>query len=128
MEALPGNCHEVRAKTGLAKTTVWRWLTELHADGACHITGWHRTENGGPYTATYSPGPGVDVKCKIKPYSDAVKSRRHMKKAKADGRWMDRQARERAMYWADRALKVRDPMIEAFFGPAKRPTPTLETA
>lgn len=123
----PGDFHYVMSKTGLGKTTVWRWLTDLHECGDIHITSWKRTDGGGPFVATYTAGAGADARCKIKPYSEKQKQRRHQLKAKADGRWEERAARERARYWADRALTHRDPMIAAFFGPARRPA-TLEAA
>lgn len=120
LAALPGDLHDVGRTTGLAKTTVWRWLTDLHRKREIHIVKWHRADGGGPYVPTYSPGPGVDAKCNLTALSQAQKSRRHRAKAEKDGRWEDRKARARALYWADRALKHRDPMIEALFGPARR--------
>jgi hypothetical protein len=77
---------------------------------------------------TYTAGAGVDAPCKLKPLSEAQKSRRYRKKARKDETWDLRNARIRARAWADRALTHRDPMIEALFGPAKRPAATLETA
>lgn len=127
LAALPGDQNQVREATGLGKTTVWRWLKSLHEAGESHITGWARAPGGGPFLATYAAGAGVDVVCKIKPLSEKAKQRRHQKKAKADGRWDERAARERAKYWAKRALTHRDPMIAALFGPA-RPAAKLEAA
>lgn len=122
VKAKPGNLDALVLKSGLAKTTVWRWITAMHehpdpGQREVHVVKWEFPEQGGRPVGTFAAGPGEDVPCEIKPMSVAQRSKRHMKKAKKDGRWADRLARQRAVHWADRALKVRDPMIEALFGP-----------
>ncbi|MFZ3286573.1 MAG: hypothetical protein WA191_06955 [Telluria sp.] len=116
LAALPGDFRRVMAETGIGRTTAWRWLNDLHQSGECHIQAWARVDSGGPFRPSYSPGPGEDAICMIKPYSQAQKSRRHMKRAKKSGEWEDRKARQRAIYWADRALANRDPLVAALFG------------
>lgn len=121
----PGNLPQLQKRTGLAKTTVWRWVKELHDNDEVHITGWTRVREGGPFKATYSIGKGDDLPCSILPYSEAQKSRRFQKK-KREEKAEFRAARDRAAKAADLAAQRRDPMIEALFGP-KRPA-KLEAA
>lgn len=119
----PGNLPQLEARTKLGKTTVWRWVTDMHEAGEVHITLWTRTRDGGPFKATYSAGPGVDAPCNIKPYSEAQKSKRFYKKVK-EKRDELRHVRAAALANADRMSKTRDPIIEALFGPARRSTTT----
>lgn len=115
MAALPGTAKSIETSTGRGKTTVWRWLKDIHDAGECHIVKWSRCELGGPFVAHYVAGPGVDAVCRLRPFTEAQKSARYRRKARADGSWLDRLARVRSRYWANRP-KRRDPMIEAFFG------------
>lgn len=114
----PGNQGQVETRTKLAKTTVWRWVTELHAAGEIHIVGWRRTKGGGPFMTTYKAGAGKDKPCPIVPYTEAEKSKRYHDRKREERAELG-QARAQALAWADRALQVRDPMIEAMFGPAR---------
>ncbi len=114
LAAMPGTSTELMDKTGLSRTTVWRWSNDLHAAGECHISAWTRVEGGGPFMPTYSPGPGKDVRCFLKAYTEMQKSRRFRARARRDGRWEDIQARQRAKYWADKAQP--DPLVALFFG------------
>lgn len=123
----PGNQDQVKRRTNLSKTTVWRLVTALHAEGAIRIVGWRRTKGGGPFMATYKAGAGVDKPCPIVPYTEAEKSRRYHARQREERAELA-QARGLALAWADRATQVRDPMIEAMFGPARRQTLTLEPA
>ncbi len=118
LAALPGNCNHVAEVTGFGRTTIWRWLTDLHTNGEAHVDSWSRSDSGGPFIPCYTPGSGVDAICKIKPMSEAQKARRHRKKAKRDGSWEDRLAKQRAKYWANKAKTRRDPLVAALFGMA----------
>ena len=115
LAALPGNLNTITASTGLGRTTVWRWLKDIHQAGESHITSWSRTEGGGPFLPTYTAGPGADAKCKLKPLTQAQKTARHMAKAKRDGRWEFRAAAQRARWAADRANYKKDPLMAALF-------------
>lgn len=111
--ALPATRPEIEAKTGVSKNSVWRWVQELHAAGECHIGAWRRPARG-KYMPVYVAGPGKDKPCPFKPLTEAQKSKRHRRKARADGRWDERLAKMRARYWADRAQP--DPLVAALFG------------
>ena len=119
--ALPGTPPEIMATTGLARTTVWRWLKDLLEAGECHITPeWQRTPGGGPFVPSYAAGPGVNAKCKLKPFTDSQIAKRYRAKARKDGRWEDRNAKVRARWAADHARFTKDPLLAALF----RPQPT----
>lgn len=117
---LPGTPTAVLRKTGLGRTTIWRHITALHEQGECFISGWQRCEYGGPATPIYSPGPGKDKPCTLKPLTEAQKSRRYRRKARKNGTWEDRLKQQRARHHATKPAR-RDPIIEALFGRVKAP-------
>lgn len=119
LEAMPGTRREIEEKTGLSKTTVFRWVKELHACGWCFISTWRRPDRG-PWMPRYSAGPGKDAACKLKYLTEAEKSLRFRKKARANGSWEDRLAQVRMRYWQRKAATRRDPIVSALFGPARR--------
>jgi DNA invertase Pin-like site-specific DNA recombinase len=114
-DALPGSHAEIIKQTGLGRTTVWRWLKQMHQERCIHIARWHRTPGGGPFIPTYAKGPGKDAPCRLKPLTEAQKSARFRAAARKDGRWDDRNARVRARAAADRADFRRDPLLSALF-------------
>lgn len=114
--ALPGSHIDIMSKTGIGRTTAWRWLKALHAEGACHIKSWKRTPNGGPFVPVYVVGPGEDARCRLKPFSEKEKSARYRTRARADGSWEDLLACRRARAAADRASFMRDPLMAGLFG------------
>ena len=116
LAAMPGTEAEIKEKTGLGRTTIWRWINDIRAAGECHITSWQRTD--GAIAARYTAGPGTD-RSPIKPLTLAEKSRRYRAKARKSGAWSHNLAQMRAVYWADRAKTQRDPLVAALFG---RPT------
>lgn len=117
LAALPGDFRQIMTATGIGRTTVWRWLADLHSAGECHIVRWDRVDGGGPFRPSYAPGAGKDAPCKIKPYSQKEKSLRHRRRAKKSGEWEDRNKRQRARYWADRAIKQpQNPFSALFIG------------
>lgn len=115
LAAMPGTRGEIEARTGISKVCVWTWVKALHEAGECHISGWNRVERG-PFTPTYSPGPGKDKPCTLKPYTPAQIAKRFVRRAKEDGSWDVRKARERAKYRADKAAANGDPLVQALFG------------
>lgn len=115
-DALPGSVVDVSIRTGISRSSVFRWLRDLHAAGEVHVGDWRRGVNGGVVARVYHAGPGTDVRCRIKRYTEAEKSKRYRKRALQTGVWARRLARQRAKYWAERALVRRDPLAAALFG------------
>lgn len=133
--ALPGTSNEIIERTGLARTTVWRVTTAMYDAEEIHIG--KMEYKFGQRIATYALGPGEDAECPEReetPAQAARRERAHAKRLAAaadllddDKLWDTSAARADALAWADRHRTTRDPMIEALFGPAKRPAATLET-
>jgi hypothetical protein len=114
--ALPGTPPEIMATTKLARTTVWRHLKDLLEAGECHIAPeWKRTAGGGPFVPTYAAGEGVNAPCKLKPFTEAQKSRRYRSAARKDGRWQLRLAATRDRWAADHRTFAHDPLLAALF-------------
>lgn len=124
LDALPGNCDQVRAKTGIPRATMRRMVVDLHDQRKVHIIGWKVPEGGGPAVATYAAGEGDDVPLVLRTRAERARDWRKSKPAgdpATEGRrWLGPTARKRLLAEADRTAKTRDPMIEAFFGPARR--------
>lgn len=116
LAAMPGTEAEIKAKTGLGRTTIWRWINDIHEAGECYISSWARTE--GAIAAHYTAGVGKD-KAAAKPLTIKQLSARYRAKARKSGEWAHRLAQQRAKHWADKAQTNRDPLVSAFFG---RPT------
>lgn len=115
LAALPGSRMELMAKTGLSKSTISRWVTDLHAAGLIHIIKWRRPEKG-PFMPIYADGAGKDAKCKLKYFTNAQKSTRYRTKAHITGEWAERARQQRARYWSGKAGKTADPLVNALFG------------
>lgn len=118
LQSLPGTMAEVRDKAGLGLPTIHRWMKVLRAEHKAHIGGWHRNEKGGPFSAVYHAGPGEDQPCTLEPIPQTEVCRRFRERARKDGRWEFRQARERAKYWANNPRQ--DPLVAALFGGATK--------
>lgn len=114
-DALPDTTAGIHEKTGLGKTTIHRWIKSLHEAGEVHISSWRRVEGGGPFMAVYAPGAGEDAQCRLKPLTEAQKSRRYRARARKSGEWEERLRVQRARYWSQRPA-ARDPLISALFG------------
>lgn len=113
-DALPGTWRDIHQRTGLGRTTIWRWLTHLHAAGDIHIAGWLPGGTPGTWLARYAVGAGRDVP-KPTPLTEAQKSRAYRARARRDGDWQERLARQRARYWTRRARA--DPLLVALARP-----------
>lgn len=62
----------------LSPASVSRNMMRLRGEGLAHISGWApHPERPGACSAIYSPGPGVDVPCDVRPMSQAERSRRY---------------------------------------------------
>lgn len=115
--ALPGTRDDIErkllAKHKLGRATIYRWAARLHAGGEIHISGWRRSVKGSP-VPIYAAGAGDDARCRIKPFTEAQKSRRYRGRLKESGEWDAvcslRRARARA------ASGVRDPLLAGLFG------------
>lgn len=95
--ALPGTIHEIAKKSGLAESTIRRWLRELRENNAAHISRWNR-QNGLP-TPFYAAGPGKD-----RPAPKARTSAQYSKKWRA-ARRKERIEREEARAEADEFVR-----------------------
>lgn len=113
--ALPGSRMDLMAKTGLSKGTVCRWVKTLHTAGLIHITKWKRPAKG-PFMPIYAEGAGVDAVCKLKHFTTAEKATRYRGKARNNGTWAERTRQQRGRYWAAKAGKTGDPLVNALFG------------
>jgi hypothetical protein len=67
--AMPGTRFEIAEKTGLSAKIVSRWLVFMVDANSCHVGGWERSENNGPFKRIYHAGPGVAVPCTIERWS-----------------------------------------------------------
>lgn len=123
LAAMPGSRSEIAAATSMSRGSAGKWIDQLHDEGKCHIGAWKRPEKG-PRMPVYFAGEGKDKSCTLKVFTEAEKSKRFRKKARADGRWEERNAVLRARYAADAAPRRRDPIMDALFG--RRPTASRE--
>lgn len=115
-DALPGNWRDIHQRTGLGRTTIWRWLTHLHAAGDIHISGWQAGGTPGTWLPRYAVGAGQDAP-KPEPLTEAEKSRAYRQRARQSGEWEHRLMRQRATYWASRARA--DPLLVALARPTR---------
>lgn len=80
-------------KSGVARSTVERWVNRMHADGECHIGAWERSS--GAMAPVYRMGPGKD-----QPQPGAMTGaeycRRHRAKLRVEDRYDTFLARRRA--------------------------------
>lgn len=104
LDAMPGTRKELQAKTGLAVMTIHHWTTQAHADGDCHISGWHRPSKG-PFAPRFSAGPGKDAVCKLQVMTDHERCARYQKRLMDSGEWAVRQDRVNARRRANNAEK-----------------------
>lgn len=127
-QALPGNYSELRQRSGLAESTVKRWIKLMHAEGAVHISGWQRctgnSGHGGRFMPVFTAGAGKDKPCLLKRLTSAETSTAWRKRERAAGRWHEVLERCNSMKWAKKA-RTRGHSFEplaALFG--RRPAPT----
>jgi hypothetical protein len=122
--ALPATCDEVTAATGIPRSSTRKLVLALHAEHEVHVVGWRVPPSGGQPVATYAAGPGEDAKLVLRTQAERARDWRKSKplaEPDTDGRrWLGPAARKRELASADATAKTRDPMIEAFFGPARR--------
>lgn len=116
LDAMPGTQAQIIERTGLGLATVSRWVADLREHRQARIIRWVPTPNGGPLAAVHAPGRGRDAPKPSAP-PPAQRVRRYRARLRATGEWADRQARERARYWASKPPR-RDPLVAAFFGAA----------
>jgi len=118
LAALPGTHAEIHAATGVSLAAVTRWLAYLRDNRQAHIGDWKRSEKcPGISVAIYHPGPGADVRCRLKRSTQKDRDRRSRETRRKNGDWDDVLARRRAAYWRDKAPR-RDPLTAALFGAA----------
>lgn len=109
LAALPGTIHDIRAKTGLAESTIRRWARKLKGKGM-RISRYKRTS--GLYTPVYVVGYGPDAP-DPGALSCADYCRRWREKAKATGEIEFVYARRHARDRAKRAAKTPQTWLSA---------------
>lgn len=102
--ALPGNIEQLVAKTGLAESTIRRWLVRMRKTEPkeARITSWKRKAGG--MAPRYAAGPGVDAK-KPKARTQAQYSQK-WRDARKEERLEIEAARTEARAAADRAART----------------------
>lgn len=116
LDAMPGTQAQIIERTGLGLATVSRWVADLRAARQARIAGWQAPANGGPLAAIYGRGNRKDRPKPPSPPAE-LRVRRYRARLRASGEWVDRQARQRARYWASKPPR-RDPLVAALFGAA----------
>lgn len=129
LNAMPARVPDIALAVDLPQTSVLRAVKVLHAAGNCHIGAWKRSDRGSP-AAIYRAGPGVDVVCRLKNFTQHEKDRRHQRKMRTDPALSDaydkRASQDRSRYWIDKAAKG-DPLVLALFG-ARKPSNPPQTS
>lgn len=116
LDAMPGTRSQIASKVSMAPRTLTGLLKSLRESGACHVSGWQRSDGSGNFQPLYVAGPGENVPCKLKPYTDAQVGHRYWKSIKKDERGERRKARDAARYYAKKAAKNGDVLVNALFG------------
>lgn len=127
IKAKPGTSSEVAARTGLAVTTCWRWVSRQHDMGLVHVTQWTRFGRGGAYVPTFTYGPGEDAP-KPEGRNHRPEDEMTLRIKRAVRQENLELAQEKALEDAIKrkrreALKrpaVRDPLVAALFGPVQK--------
>ena len=119
LAALPGTRKDVENATGLSKTCVQRWISQLHKDRVVRISKWVKPTLTSPPTAFYRIGSAPDAPCKLKPLTTREKVYRWRKRLKD----RDPEAYELLMkksvarIWVHAAkTSRRDPLMAALYG------------
>lgn len=120
-EALPGTYGELIERTGLAESTVKRWIKVMRAEGKVFISAWRRCignpGHGGQFMPRFAVGENrKDRPCPFKASTSTETSTRHREKAKKTGEWAHMLARSNARKWARKAQQHGDPLVNALFG------------
>jgi len=102
LRAMPGTRAHLRTTLHVSRSSVQRWLSQLHACGWCHIDMWIPSPDSGPFQPVYAAGQGVDADCTLTPQTASVSSKKSRSKAVRDGRRAFQLAKERAHKRASR--------------------------
>lgn len=116
LRSLPGTPKELIERTGLNPRTVTGLLKKLRASAELHIGKWSRSQGRGNFQPTYVAGPGKDAVCKLKPLTDSQIGKRCWARMKGTPAHDRRKAKDTARYFAKKAAKRGDPMINALHG------------
>lgn len=113
MECLPATMSEVHAKLGGGFTTIWQYMTRMHAMGWVHIAAWVHTNGNGRDNsvrrvrmALYGAGPGRDAP--EPPRITTAEMARAWRERKRNGEPLFDElvnARRRARYHADKIVE-----------------------
>jgi hypothetical protein len=97
LAAMPGMRAELQRRTGLARATVARQVSERHAAGDCHIDRWADLGHG-PFYPVYAAGPGPDAPLPPPRIAQdkSVIQKRWKDHAKTTGAWDQVKAQRRA--------------------------------
>ncbi len=109
--ALPGNIEQLVEKTGLAESTIRRWLVRMRKaePKEAHIVGWKRKCGG--MAPRYAAGPGKDMK-KPKARSNAQYSQKWRAARKVERLELEA-ARAEARACADRVASTNQSWFSA---------------
>lgn len=118
--ALPGTYGELIERTGLAESTVKRWIKIMRAEGLVSITAWRRcignAGHGGRYMPRFAVCSRPDVPCPFVRLTSTESSTMHRDRLKKSGEWAHKLATWNARKWARKAQQQGDPLVNALFG------------
>jgi methionyl-tRNA formyltransferase len=116
LAALPGIESEIVEKTGYSRSTVVYWLRRFREEDVARVIGYRRpTGQGHRFARIYGLGSKPDVICHLKRLPFRILQARAREKAKKDGRMEEWRAKEKARYWANKALiKKANPFSQLF--------------
>ena len=99
---LPGSVAEIARELGKSGPGVYAAIQKLKARGECHIEKWARSPRGA-ISPIYAAGPGKDAECRLKAFTPKQLRDRSKRNRVADGRWSERQAKDRMRWWTKKA-------------------------
>lgn len=63
LDAMPGTRSQIASKVSMAPRTLTGLLKSLRESGACHVSGWQRSDGSGNFQPLYVAGPGSFWRC-----------------------------------------------------------------